>query len=319
MSDGRPGALFAVASLVLGCRAAAPVSSAPAPVAGAARCEVAVTVDDLPVHGPAFDGIDRVAIARRFLTVLAAHRLPPVYGFVNAKKVADDPSTESILRLWVAAGNPLGNHSFSHSSVHDVALDAYLADIDRGEPLVRALSPGTPRTFRYPFLFAGETNEKRDAVRAHLRREGYVTAEVTIDADDWAYNAPFARCSDAHDQGKLAELRRDFVAQHVEELQRMRALTRELAGGDVPQVLLLHVGAADADALDELLSAYEREGVVFVPLETALRHPFYASDAGPPRKMGAALPYLVARARGVTTPPPIFARGLEERLAATCR
>ena len=73
--------------------------------------EVAVTVDDLPIHGPPTPGFDRMAIAERLLSAFDRHGLREVYGFVNAKRVADDPSLEAILRRWREAGHPLGNHT----------------------------------------------------------------------------------------------------------------------------------------------------------------------------------------------------------------
>lgn len=283
--------------------------------------EVAVTIDDLPVHGPDTRGMDRLAIVDRLLAAFAKHRLPPVYGFVNGKKVDEAPGTEEVLRRWIAAGNPLGNHTYAHPSLHATALADYLADIERGELVLKKLGadPASWKVFRYPFLFEGDTMDKREAVRAWLREHGYRIAHVTIDADDWAYNAPFSRCTERGDAAALATLRRTFVAGHLDELARMRALTRAIAQREVPQVLLLHIGAADADAIDELLTAYEAEGVRFVSLDRALADPFYAIDPALPARAGAALPYRIAKARGVPRPEPIFARGLEEKLDAMCR
>src|SRR5262245_60919739 len=62
--------------------------------------EVAVTVDDLPVHGSKTPVMDPMAIAERLISSFDRHRVPSVYGFVNGKRVADDPSTEAILRRW---------------------------------------------------------------------------------------------------------------------------------------------------------------------------------------------------------------------------
>jgi peptidoglycan/xylan/chitin deacetylase (PgdA/CDA1 family) len=259
-------------------------------------------------------------VADKIIAAFRAHHLPPVVGFANGKKADDDPRTTAVLDHWLAAGNRLGNHTWSHPSLNATALDAYLADIDRGESFVERVSPGAAKTFRYPFLFEGDSLEKKDGVRAHLRAEGYAVAEVTIDADDWAYNPPFARCAERGDLATLARLRADFVAGHVEELRRMRALTRELAGHEVAQVLLLHIGVADADAMDDLLGAYEKEGARFVTLEAALADTFYGGEPPAPYKYGAAFPYVVAKSRGVPLPtPPIFARDLEERLARICR
>ncbi|HEU4411481.1 MAG TPA: polysaccharide deacetylase family protein [Polyangiaceae bacterium] len=282
--------------------------------------EVAVTVDDLPTHGPAFAGIDRVEIAERLLAAFRAHKLPPVYGFVNGKKVDDEPASLAVLQRWVGAGHPLGNHTYSHPSLNAVELADYLADIDRGEEILRRLVPGEAiwKVYRYPFLFEGPTMEKREGVRRHLAARRYAVAEVTIDGDDWAWNPPFARCSDRGDRAALAELRRGYVETHVSELRYVREATRALAGRDVKHVLLLHIGAADADAIDELLTAYEREGVRFIDLPAAMADPFYAEDPARPSRAGAALPYQLAKARGVALPP-APKRLAEEALEGTCR
>ncbi len=148
--------------LLAACSAAPPVApasvsvSAPAP---APAVEVAVTVDDLPSHGPAFAGIDRAAIAEGLLAAFRRHRLPPVYGFVNGKKVDADPALEPILRRWREAGNPLGNHTYSHPSLTGTSVPDYLADLEKGEEILKKLEPDDSvfRVFRYPFLFEGDT------------------------------------------------------------------------------------------------------------------------------------------------------------------
>jgi peptidoglycan/xylan/chitin deacetylase (PgdA/CDA1 family) len=311
--------LLLLGLLLPACAASLPAEPSRAPAAP--PIEVAVTVDDLPLMGPAMPGVTRAEVADHLLDAFRRHRLPPVYGFVNGKKLGDDPAYEDILRRWLLAGNPLANHTFSHPDLNDTPLPDYLADIERGEAILRKLQGDAPvwKLFRYPFLHEGDTEEKRRAVRAHLREHGYTVAEVSIDADDWAFGPPLVRCAERGEKALVDGLHRDFVTAHVEELHRAREIGRLLVGREIKHVLLLHVGAADADAIDDLLSAYEREGVRWIDLPAALADPFYALDPGPPVRYGASFPYLAAKGGGVRPPaPPIFARDLEERLERTC-
>lgn len=295
-----------------------PVSTSPSPPI----IEVAITVDDLPVHGPGFTGLDRLALTERMLAVFAAHHVDQAYGFVNGERVDRDPTTERILKAWLAAGHPLANHTYSHISLNTSDPTTYIADLERGEDILKRLQPDSRawKLFRYPYLFQGDTLEKRAAIRDYLNSHEYTIADVTIDADDWAYNPPFARCTDKHDTAALATLHAEFVRDHVAELHYMRAVTRALTGREIRQVLLLHIGVADADALDDLLTAYEREGVRWIDLRTALADPFYAIDTGVAIKAGAAAPYLHLKARKEPIDlPPRPRDGVVEALDTMCR
>ena len=311
----------ACVAVLVACSSAPPKATAPSVSASVRGTSVAVTVDDLPSHGPLAPGLTRFDIARRLLDAFARHHVPRVYGFVNGKKVDDDPSSAVVLAAWQSAGFPLGNHTYSHLGLPASTLAEYFADIEKGEAVLKQLEPNPAvwKFFRYPFLFEGETLAKRNAVRAWLHEHGYVIAQVTIDADDWAYNAPFARCAESTDATTMTALRASYVEGHVEELRRMRALTQTLEQRAVPQVLLLHAGVADADAIDELLTRYEREGVRWIDLPTALADPFFSQDPALPAQAGTAFPYRVAKARGLPAPAPVYARDLEARLDATCR
>ena len=84
------------------------------------------------------------------------------------------------------------------------------------------------------------------------------------------------------------------------------------------QILLLHIGAAEAAAIDDILSAYEREGVRWIDLPTALADPFYAGDPSLRDGFGGTLPERVARARGVPSPTSTGAGHVERDLKNVC-
>jgi hypothetical protein len=51
-----------------------------------------------------------------------------------------------------------------------------------------------------------------------------------------------------------------------------------LYGRDIPYVLLLHVGAFDAEMMPRLLKLYQSRGFQFVTLDDAERDEFYQED-----------------------------------------
>ena len=85
--------------------------------------EVAVTVDDLPRHGPEVSGVSRLDLHRQMLEVLKSHHVPEVYGFVNGSKLVGHPEDQAALEAWVGAAYPLGNHTYTHVDAAKVSVD----------------------------------------------------------------------------------------------------------------------------------------------------------------------------------------------------
>lgn len=250
---------------------------------------VAVTVDDLPGAPAALvanDPATVLATHRRLVEALSAAGVPAV-GFVNEGKLdveGEDAAARTArvdaLRLWVDAGFELGNHTYSHRSLNRTPLEEFEADVVRGEPVVRELLAAQGRSlryFRHPFLQVGLELEKRRAFERFLAGRGYTIAPVTIDNDEYMFAALYAaalRRGDGEAAGKIAAAYLDYMEQvfaFVEETSR-RLFEREPA-----QVLLLHVNALNADRFGDLAARMTARGYRFVPLETALADPAYAS------------------------------------------
>jgi len=275
----------------------------PAPAA-AERLDVAVTFDDLPRHGPEVPGVSRLQIHHQILAALRKHGVPQVYGFINGKNLEGHPEDRTALEAWVAAGHPLGNHTYSHLAPDDVP--AYLADIDRNEPLLRELMPGAEqrwKVFRYPFLKQGQTLEARNAIRAHLAGRGYRIAETTIDFGDFAWNDPYARCLARGDGAAIEELKASFLEAASVFLAFDDSLAQRLFHRRISHLLILHVGAFDALMIDALLDLYQRSGVRFVPFEAALADEVYREDPPVAPTSGDILQEEVVTARGVKLIP----------------
>jgi peptidoglycan/xylan/chitin deacetylase (PgdA/CDA1 family) len=259
--------LFPLAALLLAAGAAA----------AADRFDLAVTVDDLSVHGALPRGQTWPGVAQSTLDTLKAHRVPEAYGFVNAVRLSETPGSTPVLDLWRRAGYPLGNHTYSHMGLSKAAsLEAWQADVKAGEPPVAARMKGADwQVLRFPFLDAGDTPARHDAALAWLTKQGYRVADVSISFDDWAYTDTYARCADKGDQAALAALTANYLQRVDQTIARTKAVSQRVYGRVIPQVLLTHMGAFSAATLPEVMRRLDAAGARYVPLFQAQSDPAY--------------------------------------------
>jgi peptidoglycan/xylan/chitin deacetylase (PgdA/CDA1 family) len=124
--------------------------------------QVAFTFDDLPAHGPLPPGETRMAVAEKVLKALKKAHMPPVYGFVNGVAVEEHPETAAVLAVWRAAGDPLGNHTWSHMNLNQHSLEQFEEDTQKNEALLELQMKGMDwKWLRYPFLAEGDTAAKK--------------------------------------------------------------------------------------------------------------------------------------------------------------
>ena len=168
--------------------------------------KLAITMDDLPLNGSLPPGVTRVETTKNVLEILKKRHVPPVYGFINAKRLEENVDGAEALKLW-AAKEPVGNHTYSHMDLEQNTAEAFEREIEEDEPVLELLNLGLPkqetkdnwRWLRYPYLHEGDTVEKRRAVRAYLKTHGYRIAQVTLDWEDYLWNTAYARCAAKND------------------------------------------------------------------------------------------------------------------------
>jgi peptidoglycan/xylan/chitin deacetylase (PgdA/CDA1 family) len=279
--------------------------------------QVAFTFDDLPSHGDLPPGQTRLDVAKSILSTLHEQHMPAVYGFVNAAKLEKAPDDMAVLIAWRAAGYPLGSHTYSHPSLNELTPAQFEEDIAKDEPVLSKLMAGQDwHWFRYPFLWEGDTLEKRHAVRAYLQQNGYQVAQVSLDFEDYLWNAPYARCVAKKDDKSIEALRASYLATAGQYITVFRDLTHTLYGRDIPYVLLLHIGAFDAKMLPDLIDLFRQRGFTFTTLPEAMKDPVYREDPDMALKYGGAFQKQVAAARHIKIPP--NTKPYKE-LEATCR
>jgi len=285
---------------------------------------MAVTVDDLPVASSAQPaGANNEDIARRILKALRDNGVPQVYGFVNGYRKDRNPDAIGVLKNWLNAGYPLGNHTYSHMDLSKVTLQAYVADIEKLDELLATLAPvSSPieqrRVFRYPYLDEGDTLAKRNEIRGYLAKDGYRIAQVTIDYSDWAWNSAYDRCEAQHDAKSIEWLREHVADSADDQLNRSRSLATYLFGRNITQILLLHFGAFEALTLDATLKDLRRREVKFVTLDEALSDPAYRINPGFVSPNGAGFLTQVAFARKGWPGPRPDPRYAVDRIGQIC-
>ncbi len=236
---------------------------------------IAITVDDLP--WVEFAQTPKTEVLQQHRRLLAALDGVPATGFVNEGKLVDDgrivPWRQQMLDDWLAAGHDLGNHTFDHGGLHQVAVGDFEASILRGERYLRprlARDGRMLRWFRHPYLHTGRDAATRGRIDRFLREHGYRVAPVTIDNGEWIYarawlNAPAER----------ARLRNDYLRYMLAKTRFFEQSAQALFGRPIDHVLLLHANALNAALLPDLLDGLRGAGHHFISLEAAVADPAY--------------------------------------------
>jgi len=232
---------------------------------------LAITMDDLPLNGLLPPGVTRAETTTNVLRILKKRHVPPVYGFLNAKKLEGNADGAEALKLWAAA-EPVGNHTYSHMDLEQNTAEAFERDIDENEPALELLKKDANDNWhwlRYPYLHEGDTVEKRREVRAYLKARGYRIAQVTLDWEDYLWNFAYARCAAKNDTKSVEWLRSSYLNTASEFLDLGREQAKLIYGHDINYVLLMHLGAFSSTILPEALDLLKKKGFTLMTLEEA--------------------------------------------------
>jgi peptidoglycan-N-acetylglucosamine deacetylase len=286
------------------------------------KLEIALTFDDLPRNGALPEGVTHVDVARDTVQVLRKHRIPPSFGFINADKLERNADGARALQVWIAAGHPLGNHTYSHLDFTKNSVADFEKEILRNEPVLELLTPAQAKSdwrwFRYPYLHEGDTLEKRRAVREFLRVNGYRIAQTTIDWEDYLWNGAHARCVNKRDSAAIDWLRSSYLSEAERWIRAQRDMSRQVWGRDIKHLALLHLGSFSPHILPDLFALLEREGFRIVTLEQAQSDPIYEADPDIGDANGGTLTELMMTAKKIPWPEGLADKP-REKLRSICQ
>ncbi|MFN2517172.1 MAG: polysaccharide deacetylase family protein [Pyrinomonadaceae bacterium] len=245
--------------------------------------QVAVTFDDLPVISTLQTDDGWAKITRKLLGTIRRNKIP-VVGFVNENKLYSNNKLNhnrvGLLKAWLDTGLELGNHTFSHRSLHSTPLAEFESDVLRGEKLLRELTTAKHaklRYFRHPFLHTGRSLEVRQEFEAFLHTHGYTVAPVTIDNSDWIFARAYDNARDANNQAAMKQIAGAYIPYMESTFTHFENLSTKLFGRDIKQILLLHANSINADHFGELVAVLKNRGYTFVTLSEALTDNAYSS------------------------------------------
>lgn len=298
--------VLAIAASLLACVSMAATSEP--------RPEIAITIDDLPVHAPYPPGVTPTQVNEQMIAAIRAAHIP-IIGFVNGIGTEQHPETLQVLPKWRAAGLLLGNHTWSHPHLSQLTIPQFEAELMKGDALLQRLGDSSDwRWFRYPFLDEGRDEAQRTAARQVLAKHGYRVADVTTSFSDWAFTPAWARCNAAGNKGAIAELERMYLDAVKESIGVARGTAHALYGRDIPYVLLMHISAMSAHMMPQVIKMYRDAGFRFVTIRQAESDPAYRPDVH--LRLPGRLPdWKLAKDKGVKLPE---ATDLTAKLDAMC-
>ncbi|HEY3814550.1 MAG TPA: polysaccharide deacetylase family protein [Caulobacteraceae bacterium] len=242
--------------------------------------DVALTFDDLPALSLSGDTAYWQTTTRALLAGLKRDRIPAI-GFVTEQKLETDRAARvDLLRAWLDAGMDLGNHGYSHLSLSRTPVNAYIADVARGETVTRWLLAErgrTPRWYRHPYLETGKTAEDRRTSEAWLTAHGYRVAPVSIENSDWMFAYPYDEAVMHKDQAAEKRIRKEYLDYTAAVVPWYRKAATSLFGRPPSLVFLLHASRLNADTIGQLDAILKRNHLRPVTLDRAMADPAYAT------------------------------------------
>lgn len=242
---------------------------------------IAVTIDDLPVVSPRTDLKTRQEITKNLLEKVTKAKVPAI-GFVNEAKLYTaekrDEAQIDLLRSWLAAKLELGNHTFSHMSLHDNSLEDYKQNILKGEIITKELLQTNSmkmRYFRHPYLWTGLSMEIKNELGAFLSEHHYTVVPVTIDNSDWIFASAYEKALAKNDKKLMKQIGAAYVPYLKAKTDYWERQSVKVFGREIKQILLLHANQINSEYFDDIAKMLRKRNYKFVTLENALTDEAY--------------------------------------------
>ena len=248
-----------------------------------AQRRIVITIDDLPAGAAnSMTAGEILEMTDKLLATLRGQKVP-VVGFVNEQKLYKTGEVDDrikALNRWLDNGFELGNHTFAHTSLNRVPLQAWEEEVIRGETVTRQLLAQHKMKLRYlrhPYLDVGADLQTRREAEAFLTSRGYRIAPITMDAWDWMYAGVYDDARKRGDTALQKQLVDSYLSYNTAVFDYGEKFSKNLFDYEPRQILLLHANWLEADHVGELIDLLQKRGYQFITLEDALSDGAYSS------------------------------------------
>ncbi|WP_286235680.1 polysaccharide deacetylase family protein [Thalassotalea sediminis] len=237
-------------------------------VTNIAANEIAITFDDGPrADTRLFTGKERTA---KLIKNLQKAKVEDALFFITTGHINEQ--SKARVNAYTNAGFHLANHSHSHFSAHNTALDTYLHDIAKAKNILAGFDNVLPY-YRYPYLHEGKDRKTRDRIRQHLQSLGYKNGYVTVDNYDWYMDRLLQNALADGKSVDYEKLKQAYVSILWEAIRFYDDIGQSVLGRSPKHVLLLHENDIAALFIGDLVAKLRAEGWQIISAQEAFQDP----------------------------------------------
>jgi len=212
----------------------------------------------------------------KLVDALKKNDIPPTVDFVVGHAL--DPGVQE---AWLRSGNLIGNMTYSREKPKKATAEAFIESVNRNDEQLGPLwakFPPKQKYFRFPGLTLDKDEHKLEQIRSYLNQKGYVEVPATIDAWDDLISQSYCGALARGDHACASFIKAAFKSSLLERAVRAREAALTISGREIKHILLIKSNQLTCDLLGEMLAWYKALGARFIPLDEALRDPFYSSS-----------------------------------------
>lgn len=258
--------------------------------------QIAFTFDDAPRQANGyFDGPTR---AKALIKELQEHGIKQAAFFATTSHLNEEGKAR--LKAYANAGHVIANHTHTHPDINKTSLEDYLQEITTAHNKIKDY-PNFKPWFRFPYLREGDTQQKRDGVRAYLAQNGYRNAYITLNNYDWYIENLF---QDALKNGKevdFEKLKNFYIDVIIQGAQYYDELAVKYLGHSPKHVILLHEMDITALFVGDLADAFRENGWQVISPEKAYQDPIASYQTERIMKYNPGRIGEIAKDKGQTT------------------